>query len=60
LATRTRSAHVVLDQRLEHSRFTKVDVRSSPHCGHYFRAQSLAKPDDDVVAWLAAAYRQSS
>ncbi|MBM42265.1 MAG: hypothetical protein CL483_10125 [Acidobacteria bacterium] len=60
MATRTRFAHVVLDHPLEHSRFTKVDVLSSPHCGQYFWAQSLAKPNDDVVAWLAAAYRQSS
>jgi Domain of unknown function (DUF5655) len=49
--------HVVLDRRLDHPRFRRVETFSPGNHLHQFRLERLEEVDDEVAAWLAEAYR---
>jgi len=51
---------VVLDRRLEHPRFSRVDVSAPDHQAHYFRAMQVFDLDEDVAGWLVEAYRHAA
>jgi transposase-like protein len=51
-----RIGHVVLAERLERPRFTKVEVYSPRNILHAFRLREAAEVDDEVVTWLTKAY----
>jgi hypothetical protein len=48
--------HVVLAEQLDSPRFRKVEVYSARNVLHAFRLREAAEVDDEVVAWLTAAY----
>ncbi|MFG1812959.1 DUF5655 domain-containing protein [Kribbella sp. NPDC049174] len=48
--------HVVLAERLDSARFTKVEVYSARNVLHAFRLRRAAEVDDEVVVWLTKAY----
>jgi hypothetical protein len=48
--------HVVLAERLESSRFTKVEVYSTHNILHAFRLRSPAEVDSEFADWLTRAY----
>jgi hypothetical protein len=50
----------VLDRRLEHPRFSRVDVSAPNHQAHYFRATQVSDLDEDVAGWLAETYRHAA
>ena len=60
LTARGLHAHVVLHRRLEHPRFSRVDVSSPNHQVHYFRATQVSDLNEDVAAWLAEGYRDAA
>ncbi len=60
LTVRGLHAHVVLHRRLEHPRFSRVDVSAPNHQVHYFRAMQVFDLDEDVAGWLAEAYRDAA
>ncbi|MGI5132634.1 DUF5655 domain-containing protein [Pseudonocardia sp. CA-107938] len=49
--------HVVLGERVEHPRFTRIEEFSRHNVLHAFRLHGPAEVDADVRSWLAAAYR---
>lgn len=48
--------HVVLAERMESSRFTKVEVYSPHNVLHAFRLRTPAEVDSEVADWLTRAY----
>jgi hypothetical protein len=48
--------HVVLAERLESPRFTKVEVYSPRNILHAFRLREPAEVDAEFVDWLTRAY----
>ena len=49
--------HVVLARRVENPRFRRIETFSPRNHLHAFRFESVDQVDDEVVAWLAEAYR---
>ena len=49
--------HVVLARRLENPRFRRIETFSPRNHLHAFRFENVDEIDDEVVAWLAEAYR---
>ena len=47
---------IVLAQRIEHPRFDSVQTFSPRNHLHNLRLRSAAEIDDDVRAWIRAAY----
>jgi hypothetical protein len=50
-------AYVILAQRLENPRFTKIETLSPRNHIHYFRIRSADELDGEVLGWLREAYR---
>jgi limonene-1,2-epoxide hydrolase len=48
--------HVVLAERLDSERFTKVEVYSPRNVLHAFRLRDPAEVDAEVIDWLTRAY----
>ena len=50
LTARGLHAHVVLHRRLEHPRFSRVDVSAPNHRVHYFRTTQVSNLNEDMAA----------
>jgi hypothetical protein len=51
------NGHVVLAQRLENPRFTRIETISPRNHVHNFKLRSLEELDAELLAWLREAYR---
>ncbi|MGC5225376.1 DUF5655 domain-containing protein [Micromonospora sp. DT81.3] len=51
------NGHLVLDGRVESSRFTRIETYSRRNVLHAFRLVSPDEVDGEFAVWLAAAYR---
>lgn len=48
--------HVVLAERLESNRFTKIEVYSARNVLHAFRLRDPGEVDDELASWFTHAY----
>ena len=51
------NGHLVLDRRVDSSRFTKIETYSPRNILHAFRLELPDEVDDEFAQWLALAYR---
>jgi hypothetical protein len=51
------NGHLVLAERVDSPRFTRIDVISARNIVHAFRLTSAAEVDAEFRGWLAAAYQ---
>jgi len=51
------NGHLVLDNRVESSRFAKIEVYSPRNVLHAFQLRAPSEVDAEFTAWLTQAYR---
>jgi hypothetical protein len=60
LSNRGLRAHVVLTRRLEHRRFSRIEMMTPKCYVHHFTLESLEDCDGEVQSWLSEAYKVGS
>ena len=60
LSDRGLRAHVVLTRRLEHRRFSRIEMMTPKCYVHHFTLESLDDCDGEVQSWLCEAYKVGS